>query len=105
MDVIQSPDLTESFSPLSSQGCVLESTAPCPKCVNQQLIRPTAEVEQPPECKVKNTRALFFLALYTWFMRMAGITAYRYLTSYLPLADHTRYSKLQTDYKPVIDKN
>jgi hypothetical protein len=59
---------------------------------------PAAEVEQPPKCKVKNTRALIFHALYAFMVHAYDIDNYILLPFILPdFANHTRYSKF-TDW-------
>jgi hypothetical protein len=58
--------------------------APCPPFIDKELIRPAAEVEQPPECKVKNTRALIFLALCAFMFHAYDMDNYISLRFILP---------------------
>jgi hypothetical protein len=77
--------------------------APCTPVMNQELIMPAVEVEQPPKCKVKNTRALIFLALYTFMVYAYDIDNYISLLFILPDLHITRViQNSQTDYKPII---
>jgi hypothetical protein len=67
--------------------------------MNQQLIKPAAEVKQPTKFKIKNTRALIFLALYAFMVHAYDRDNYVYTTC---LSQATRViQNSQTDYKPI----